>query len=64
MVRIALGDSGVKHARPQDTILRSSRAEPVTAQFVKVDSPLCWEAVYSGSQIIENETDQFKAKAD
>ena len=39
-------------------------AEPVTAQFVKVDSPLCWEATYSGSQIIENDNDEFKAKAD
>jgi len=35
---------------------------PVTAQLVNSDTPVCWETVHSGSDIIKNESDQFKAK--
>lgn len=35
---------------------------PVTAQLVKTDTPVCWEATYD-AHVIKNEPDQFKAKA-
>lgn len=36
--------------------------EPVTAQLVKSDSPLCWGAEYAGAAITDNTSGRFRAK--
>jgi hypothetical protein len=36
---------------------------PVTAQLVNSETGVCFEATYDGGDVIENQPEQFKAKA-